>query len=453
MATAMILFNVLLYVALRDVLYLLYACFATLFAGTMAIQTGLAKQFLWQDSPAWSDIANGVGFGLSLTVLLLFMRHMLQIRRIAPRVDRVLQWQIGLTLLLTLVMLLKIQFIFRIGAIWYTGIALNILAVALWFAWRGERSAVWFVLAFAVLMCSGLAATLRIFGWLPVNFLTLNGTQIGSALEMLLLALALADRLQTILRERAQARAQAFSAQQQLVENLRTLERQLESRVARRSLELEQSNHDLSDANQALSGALAEAETARQQALLAQQQAHTALQELSATEAQLVQSEKSAALGQLIGGVTREIEVPIRVLKQSGQRIAKSLELGLVRMPYLFRELEAEHLRLFQRLVAGSALQPALRRRQQRLRVRQVLAQLAGAGLPANPVLADYLVRLQADAALDDYILLLQHTRAEMIVESAWLIGSIMQLTGHINRAVAHVSATIASLRRAQSVG
>lgn len=452
MATAMIVFNLLLYVALREVLYLLYAWFATLFATTMAVQTGLAKQFLWQDSPVWSDVANGVGYGVSMAVLLLFMRQMLQTRQRVPRMDRLLRWQIGLVLLLPVLMLFRLQWAFRLGSIWYAVTAVMIVGVALWCGWRGQRSAVWFVLAFAVLMCSGLATTLRVFGYLPVNILTTNGTQIGSALEMLLLALALADRLKTILQERARARSEAFSAQQQLVENLQASERQLELRVAERSRELEQSNRELSDANTALTGALREAETARQQAVLAQQQAHAALQELSAAEAQLVQSEKSAALGQLIGGVTREIAMPIMTLKRSGKQIADCLDKGLSRMPYLFRELGTEHLWLFQRMVAGASLQPAARRRQRRLRQRRLMVQLAATGLSVDPRLADFLVRLHADVALADYVVLLRHERAEMIVESAWLIARIMQLTCQINRAVVRVSTAIAGLRRAQSV-
>ena len=77
MATAMVLFNFLLFIALRDVIYLLYVNFVTCTTLTLAAQNGLAKEFLWPDAAGWSDIAVPVGFSMTLLTLLFFLRHML----------------------------------------------------------------------------------------------------------------------------------------------------------------------------------------------------------------------------------------------------------------------------------------------------------------------------------------------------------------------------------------
>ena len=52
----------------------------------------------------------------------------------------------------------------------------------------------------------------RNLGWLPTNFLTTYGMQIGSALEMLMLSFALADRINHLQHEKERAQAEAIAA-------------------------------------------------------------------------------------------------------------------------------------------------------------------------------------------------------------------------------------------------
>jgi len=55
---------------------------------------------------------------------------------------------------------------------------------------------------------------------MPTNMFTMNSLQFGSALEMVLLAFALADRFNVIRREKARAQQDALEAQHRLVETL-----------------------------------------------------------------------------------------------------------------------------------------------------------------------------------------------------------------------------------------
>jgi len=73
----------------------------------------------------------------------------------------------------------------------------------------------------------------------------MNALQFGSALEMLLLAIALADRFNVIRREKEKAQREALEAQQRLVENLKSSEHLLEIRVAERTDELQLLNRKL----------------------------------------------------------------------------------------------------------------------------------------------------------------------------------------------------------------
>jgi len=53
-ASAMVVFNLLLLIALRDNIYLLYVSFVSSMSLAMAAQNGLAKEFLWPDATLWS---------------------------------------------------------------------------------------------------------------------------------------------------------------------------------------------------------------------------------------------------------------------------------------------------------------------------------------------------------------------------------------------------------------
>jgi diguanylate cyclase (GGDEF)-like protein len=103
---------------------------------------------------------------------------------------------------------------------------------------KRQRSAIFFALAFSMLLLGAAVLVMRGLGFLPTNLFTAYGVEYGSALEMLLLALALADRFNTLRREKA-------AAQQHLVEHLQSHERVLEARVLQRTEELKAANERL----------------------------------------------------------------------------------------------------------------------------------------------------------------------------------------------------------------
>jgi diguanylate cyclase (GGDEF)-like protein len=82
-------------------------------------------------------------------------------------------------------------------------------------------------------------------GLLPSNGFISNALMYGSAAEMLLLSLALADRINSLQRLQDRAQQEALKVNREMVDALRENERQLESRVTARTAELEQANDEL----------------------------------------------------------------------------------------------------------------------------------------------------------------------------------------------------------------
>lgn len=245
MALAMVIFNLLVYALLREIMYLLYVFFVTCFAVTLAAQNGLANEFLWPNSPIISNYSLAMGYSLTLAALLLFTRRMLNTNEMVPRIDKLMKVLVAFFLLSPIGFILAYQKIIAIATLMNVFSSSLILFVGIYCAWKRQRSAYIFVAAFLVICTASPINSARVAGLLPTNMFTVNGLQIGSAIEMILLAYALADRFNMTRREKEQAQLESLKAQQLLVENLLTSERLLEEQVKQRTEELLEKNREL----------------------------------------------------------------------------------------------------------------------------------------------------------------------------------------------------------------
>lgn len=244
--TAMAVFNLLMFVTLREVIYLRYVAFISTMALTVATQNGLVKEFVLHDAPWWSSVGTVLGFCFTLVFALGFMREMLNTAKVAPILDKVARVLTGVLLGAALWASWDIRAVIEPITLFFAAVALFILGVGIVCAFRRQRSAYFFVAAFAIVCLAGVLTAMRSLGLVSPSFLTENALRIGSAIEMLLLALALADRFNVIRLEKIMARREADRIQQRLVETLKSSERVLEQRVAERTAELDQKNAELS---------------------------------------------------------------------------------------------------------------------------------------------------------------------------------------------------------------
>lgn len=272
MATAMALFNLLLFFTLGDLIYLSYVGLVLAMELTLAAQTGLGQEFLWTTASVWSNISTFVGYSLLLASALAFTRQMLNTRAVLPKLDRHLRILVVFFLFFPVCFVLSAQVFMKWAMPLYGCGLLVMVGTALLCACQRQRSAYLFLLAFSLSSVGGMLILLRAIGLAPTNALTLNGLQFGSALEMLLLAIALADRVNTARREKEEAQHEALNAQQLLVANLQASESLLEERVLQRTAELISSKARL----------------------------ESTLSDLVKTQAELIESEKKASLGERV---------------------------------------------------------------------------------------------------------------------------------------------------------
>jgi len=213
MLLALMLYNLFLYFSLRERVYLAYVGFIAFLAVGLLSLSGLGNQYLWPAAPAWGNIALPAGFTSAGLFGILFTRYFLDTKNVTPHYDRVLQ-------VLAILCGLNLLACFALPYRW-SALAISLLGATIPIAvitsgivgWRkGQAGARYFLLAWVVLMVGATTMGARNLGWLPTNFFTLYSIQIGSALEMLMLSFALADRIQVQRHEQDTLQNDAISA-------------------------------------------------------------------------------------------------------------------------------------------------------------------------------------------------------------------------------------------------
>lgn len=196
---ALVLYNLFMFLAVRDRAFLFYLFYVCCYGLYMAVHNGLTYQFFWPGSP---QLANGsllVLLGLSLFGGLKFTRTILATRSLAPRLDlcgRVLQ-ALCLLLLLAIPLFSYAQLIQPFSYLTLL-VTLHLLLLGIAAFLSGSRPARYYLLAWSALLMGVTVYMLKTFGWLPHNWMTQNAFQIGSLIEMLLLSLALGARVRDL---------------------------------------------------------------------------------------------------------------------------------------------------------------------------------------------------------------------------------------------------------------
>ncbi|WP_296700825.1 7TM diverse intracellular signaling domain-containing protein [Thiocapsa sp. UBA6158] len=209
---ALFAYNSLLYLSLRDPVYLWYFLFVVSMAVAQGAWTGLFFAHLWPQWPAWGNVAAVVGFNLTGFFGAVFSRTFLDTRRYAPWADRALLVS-AVVFAMLVIGAPWVPYQFHAMATSVAGLSFPLIAVAAGALGlrHGVTSARFFLLAWTILLVGTALLGARNLGLVPTSFLTRYAMQMGSALEMLLLSFALAERI-TELRRLAEHAADARAA-------------------------------------------------------------------------------------------------------------------------------------------------------------------------------------------------------------------------------------------------
>lgn len=258
---SMVLFNTVLYVFLKDRAYLYYVLYIFLFGQFILLSFGGIGYEYFPDGGPWLVRLTRAFAHLGGLFIVLFARSFLHTPRTVPRLDRLLRGWVGMcgtATLLAVFVPVRLSTLIGNALALASGLLLLMVSSVVWR--QGFQPARFFLAGWSSLCVAVVLAPFVNLGWLPTNFVTQHLVMMGSAMEMILFALALANRINEAKKESEAARRQA-----------------LEGEIYRlRNIELRQAN-----------------------------------EEILRKQEQLVQAEKMASMGQLTAGVAHEIKNPL----------------------------------------------------------------------------------------------------------------------------------------------
>ncbi|HVL00959.1 MAG TPA: 7TM diverse intracellular signaling domain-containing protein, partial [Dongiaceae bacterium] len=192
----MILYNLFVFMSVREANYLYYVLYVACMALFLASLNGVSYQYLWPSGIWWND--QSIVFFLAGVVLFaaLFTINFLRINEVFPRMQIPASGVVVVSAIVMLATLfLPYTLMIRVVIGWaVVGISLAItFGTYRWLS--GDSSAKYYCIAWYAMLFGGVILALNKYDLVPRNFFTENGTQLGSALEVILLSFALADRL------------------------------------------------------------------------------------------------------------------------------------------------------------------------------------------------------------------------------------------------------------------
>jgi len=220
----MLLYNLFIFFSVREKAYLYYALYVGSFGLLWTSAAFQSLELLWPDWPVLDHLISFYMTAASSLSGILFARAFLSTRTLLPRWDKAAVATGGLCLVAVGVSFsgawFLVENLLAVTAL-ITCIIFSSMGVL---AWRkGSRAARYFLTAWALLIAGIVLYTLSFLELVPWTFLSRYGAQVGSVLEVVLLSLGLADRINTLEREKNDAQLQ-YSRTLETQVNVRTAE-------------------------------------------------------------------------------------------------------------------------------------------------------------------------------------------------------------------------------------
>ncbi|HEX5328752.1 7TM diverse intracellular signaling domain-containing protein [Sulfuricurvum sp.] len=246
-AIIMILYNFFLFLSIRERSYLYYVIFQISNVITLLALSGIAFRYLWPSVPELNNYIIPFLIVLLHVLAVIFSRTYLDTKTVLPKLDKglygVLLFSIP-TLFLTLVLDYHWGVMLATGVLFITTFSLGSVGLIAYFRYN-VRASKFYMLAWVLLLIGATLTGLKNIGLLPINFLTIWGTQIGVFFELLLLSFGLADRINVIRLQKERFQYEAAQKAKALTEILRRSKDELELEVKERTVELYETNQQL----------------------------------------------------------------------------------------------------------------------------------------------------------------------------------------------------------------
>lgn len=292
-------YNLFLFISIKDKNYLFYILYIILLGLAQFTLAGYAYKYVWNNSPDFNLYAVPLTTSFAAIFGIIFAMLLMRTREFTPISHKI---YIGFILFYFVAIIFSLSgmnnvsyFIININSLF---VSITSIFVSIYISRKGYRPAFFFFISWITFCVALVIFSLRNLGIVPSNDFTTYVLYLGSAIETVLLSVALTDRINTMQKEKELSQnyvLQVSLEKEMLIKEQNIL---LEQKVHERTGELERSNLQLGEA----------------------------ILDLKSTQSQLVESAKMASLGQLTAGVAHEINNPINFVKANIKPLKMDLD-------------------------------------------------------------------------------------------------------------------------------
>ena len=211
----MLIYNLMLYLSVRDQAYLYYILFLAGYLLSFVNINGLGLQYLWPGYPVLNE-HYPLFAGVAMAALVQYSRLFLDTASRAPRAERYLRRLVQVAIVLVpIVVLVPAPWKYHLSTMLILAVVISLISIGV-SVWRGGyRVARLYVLAWSVFLIGCVVFAADNLKLIPHTTLTNYAPHLGGAWVVVLLSLALGDRIKLLEHERDELAA----------ETRRTLER------------------------------------------------------------------------------------------------------------------------------------------------------------------------------------------------------------------------------------
>ncbi|MCG9874122.1 MAG: ATP-binding protein [Leptospiraceae bacterium] len=179
----------------------------------------------------------------------------------------------------------------------------------------------------------------------------------------------------------------------------------------------------------------------------AQEETKQALKDLQSSQNQLVESEKLAALGQLVAGIAHEINTPIGAIKATASNLQNSLSDFFTYTPDLIKSLDYDKIKLIEELILNSHPNRSLSTKEARKLRSSLEISLSKENIAQAYEISDLLVELGETELRDKFLELWKDSKSSSIVQFVRDLSGIKAKSDAIGIAVDKTSKIIYALK------
>ncbi len=231
------LYHLILFFLVRDKSYLFFGLFGLSTGFVWLASIGYATDLFWPEYPRFTYYSLCIVGIVNQLALIRFTQIYLNTHIYTPKWDVVLSISfVGFLIAFLLIPWGELYFYLYFPLLLFSQVTFFVVGVRCWL--QKYRPASIYLFANITQMVGQVLLVLFVLQVLPKNMFTAYSTQIGSALQMILFAIGLANRINVLRAEKMQAQEEALEHQQQALENLRQADKLKDEFLANTSHEL-----------------------------------------------------------------------------------------------------------------------------------------------------------------------------------------------------------------------